>query len=47
MYTIDNKFELGEKCWSVYREKIKYECPICEMKKKNCLQGLLNFMSCL
>ena len=29
MYTIDNKFELGEECWSVYREKIKYKCPIC------------------
>lgn len=29
MHTIDNKFELGEECWSVYREKIVYQCPIC------------------
>jgi DNA-directed RNA polymerase subunit RPC12/RpoP len=29
MYTIDNKFELGEECWSVYREKISYRCPVC------------------
>lgn len=21
MYTINNKFELGEECWSTYREK--------------------------
>lgn len=41
MYTIDNKFELGEKCWSVYREKIKYECPICEMKKRIVYKGYL------
>lgn len=29
MYTIDNKFELGEECWSAYREKISYRCPVC------------------
>ena len=29
MHTIDNKFELGEECWSVYREKISYRCPVC------------------
>lgn len=34
MYTINNKFELDEECWSVYREKIKYECQICERKKE-------------
>lgn len=41
MYTIDNKFELGEECWSVYREKIKYECPICERKKRIVYKGYL------
>ena len=41
MYTIDNKFELGEKCWSVYREKIKYECPICERRKRIVYKGYL------
>lgn len=28
MYTIDNKFELDEECWSVYRKKIAYRCPV-------------------
>ena len=41
MYAIDNKFELGEKCWSVYREKIKYECPICERRKRIVYKGYL------
>lgn len=39
MYTIDNKFELGEECWSVYREKIKYECPICNGKTEIVYKG--------
>ena len=30
MYTIDNKFEIGEECYSVYRKPIHYKCPICE-----------------
>lgn len=32
MYTINNKFELGEECWSTYREKTVYKCPICNGK---------------
>ena len=36
MYTIENKFEVGEECYTVYRgEAIKYKCPFCEgMGKK-------------
>ena len=30
MYTIDNKFEPGEECWTVYRMKTKYKCLVCE-----------------
>lgn len=30
MYTIDNKFEIGEECYSVYRKPVQYKCPICE-----------------
>lgn len=32
MYTIDNKFEIGEECYSVYRKPIQYKCPVCEGK---------------
>jgi hypothetical protein len=30
MYTVNNKFEIGEECYSVYRKPIHYKCPICE-----------------
>ena len=30
MYAINNKFEIGEQCYSVYRVPVKYECPICK-----------------
>lgn len=30
MYIIDNKFEIGEECYTVYRKPIHYTCPICE-----------------
>ena len=30
MHTIDNKFEIGEECYTVYRKPIHYKCPICE-----------------
>ena len=30
MYVINNKFEIGEECFSVYRKPVKYTCPICE-----------------
>lgn len=39
MYTIDNKFKLEEECWSVYREKIKYKCPICNGKTEIIYKG--------
>lgn len=41
MYTIDNKFELGEECWSVYREKISYRCPVCDRKERIVYKGYL------
>ena len=30
MYTVENKFEIGEECYSVYRKLTHYKCPICE-----------------
>ena len=30
MYTVENKFEIGEECYSVYRKPTHYKCPICE-----------------
>ena len=30
MYTIDNKFEIGEECYTVYRTTTNYECPFCK-----------------
>ena len=30
MYSVENKFEIGEECYSVYRKPIHYKCPICE-----------------
>ena len=32
MHMIDNKFETGEECYSVYRKPVRYKCPICEGK---------------
>lgn len=32
MYIVENKFEIGEECYSVYRKPIHYKCPICEGK---------------
>jgi RecJ-like exonuclease len=34
MHTIENKFEVGEVCYSTYRKHIPYTCPICEGKGK-------------
>lgn len=39
MYTIDNKFEIGEECYSVYRKPIHYNCPICEGNGKFLYNG--------
>lgn len=30
MHTIDNKFEIGEECYSIYRKPTHYKCPICD-----------------
>ena len=30
MYSVENKFEIGEECYSVYRKRTHYKCPICE-----------------
>ena len=30
MYSVENKFEIGEECYSVYRKPTHYKCPICE-----------------
>lgn len=30
MYTIDNKFEIGEECYTYYRMPVHYECPFCK-----------------
>lgn len=32
MITVNNKFEIGEECYSVYRKPTHYNCPICEGK---------------
>lgn len=34
MYTVENKFEIGEECYSVYRKSTHYKCPICEENGK-------------
>ena len=34
MYTVENKFEIGEECYSVYRKPTHYKCPICEVNGK-------------
>ena len=39
MYIIDNKFELGEECWTTYGEKITYQCPICNGKTEIIYKG--------
>ena len=30
MYTVNNKFKIGEECYSVYRKCTHYECPFCK-----------------
>lgn len=34
MYTINNKFEMNEVCYTYAREKIKVTCPVCNGTKK-------------
>ena len=30
MHTVNNEFEIGEECYSVYRKPVHYKCPVCE-----------------
>lgn len=30
MYTVNNKFDIGEECYTVVRELVQCECPICK-----------------
>ena len=39
MYTIDNKFEIGQECYSAVRQPIVSECPICKGKGKFIYNG--------
>ena len=39
MYTVDNKFEIGEECYTVCRTTTKYKCPFCEGKGKKEYNG--------
>lgn len=39
MFEVDNKFEIGEECWSYYRKPTHYECPICKGKGKFIYNG--------
>lgn len=34
MIEVDNKFEIGEECWTYYREKLAVDCPVCKGTKK-------------
>ena len=34
MYTINNKFGIGEECYTVVRETVKCECPVCKGNRK-------------
>lgn len=39
MYTINNKFEIGEECYAACREQIECECPVCKGSKKIIYNG--------
>lgn len=39
MHTVNNKFEIGEECYTVYRKPIHYKCPICDGKGKFMYNG--------
>ena len=39
MYSVENKFEIGEECYSVYRKPTHYKCPICEGNGKFLYNG--------
>lgn len=39
MKTIDNKFEIGEECYTYARENVEIVCPICKGTKKIIYNG--------
>lgn len=39
MFTVENKFEVGEECYTVCRTTTKYKCPFCEGKGKKEYNG--------
>ena len=39
MKTIDNKFEIGEECYTYARENVEIICPICKGTKKILYNG--------
>ena len=39
MKTIDNKFEIGEECYTYARENVEIVCPICKGTKKILYNG--------
>ena len=40
MKTIDNKFEIGEECYTYARENMEITCPVCKGTKKILFFGL-------
>ena len=39
MYVVENKFEVGEECYTVCRTTTKYKCPFCEGNGKKEYNG--------
>ena len=39
MKTIDNKFEIGEECYTYARENVEVVCPVCKGTKKILYNG--------
>ena len=39
MKTIDNKFEIGEECYTYTRENVEIVCPVCKETKKILYNG--------
>ncbi len=30
MHTVNNNFEIGEKCWTACKKRIQHKCPVCD-----------------
>lgn len=39
MKYIDNRFEIGEECWTYRRKNVNVECPVCKGTKKIMYNG--------